>query len=190
MFLVLIILAIPVEGFSGLKAGLTDLSVEKGPVMGAMILLFPGVLAFLMTSSEFALLKRTSVVTLSVCGIFKEVITIATAGAVYHDPLTTLNISGLLVTIVAIAAYNTIRIKKMKRKAVKDAQEVAAEHAPMLNAVGGSDDLDHRQTGERLSKSDMLRNGLSTSSEFDMPAKLDGADKGLLARPPENTPQG
>lgn len=37
----------------------------------ALTILIGGVLAFVMISSEFFLIKRTSVVTLSVCGIFK-----------------------------------------------------------------------------------------------------------------------
>jgi len=186
MFLVLLVIAIPVEGFSGLMVGLDELSEARGLVMGVLILLFPGFLAFLMTSSEFALLKRTSVVTLSVCGIFKEVITIATAGAVYHDPLTTLNISGLLVTIVAIVAYNTIRIKKMKRKAIKEAQEGAEEHAPMLVADAGLEGSDRRESAGRLSTSDMIRNSLSTSRNRAMSIGLEGASRGLLARVPED----
>lgn len=187
MFLVLLIIAIPVEGFAGLKDGLTDLSKARGPVMGVMILLFPGFLAFLMTASEFALLKRTSVVTLSVCGIFKEVITIATAGMVYHDPLTALNISGLLVTIVAIVAYNTIRIKKMKKKEIKDAQAGVEEHAPMLSAEHGTDSSTRRESGVRTSTNDMIPNSLSNSRNRAMSVGTDEATRGLLAKLPEDS---
>jgi hypothetical protein len=65
-----------------------------------------------------SLLQRTSVVTLSICGIFKEVITISAAAVVFHDPLTPVNLSGLLITIASIAAYNYIKIKKMREEAV------------------------------------------------------------------------
>lgn len=117
MFLTLATIAIPVEGFGSLSEGLSVLTAEKGVFLGIGILLFPGVLAFLMTSSEFALLKRTSVVTLSICGIFKEVVTISAAGIVFHDPLTPINVSGLLVTIASIAAYNYLKITKMRKEA-------------------------------------------------------------------------
>lgn len=70
-----------------------------------------------MTASEFALLQRTSVVTLSIAGIFKEVVTISAAGLVFGDALTPINISGLVVTISAIAAYNYIKIRKMRSEA-------------------------------------------------------------------------
>lgn len=117
MFLTLGIIAVPVEGLGALGEGLKILIVQKGAFEGIGIVLFPGVLAFLMTSSEFALLKRTSVVTLSICGIFKEVVTITAAGIIFDDKLTTINIGGLLVTIASIAAYNYIKITKMRREA-------------------------------------------------------------------------
>lgn len=120
MFVSLAIIAIPVEGFVPLAQGLQTLLDTKGVFLGVCILLFPGCLAFMMTASEFALLQRTSVVTLSICGIFKEVVTIAAAGIVFKDPLTPINISGLLVTIASIGAYNYIKIAKMRKDARKD----------------------------------------------------------------------
>ncbi|TAQ85289.1 hypothetical protein B7494_g6389 [Chlorociboria aeruginascens] len=121
MFLSLFIIAIPVEGFPSLFQGLSLLVDQKGSVLGPLILLFPGVIAFLMTSSEFALLQRTSVVTLSIAGIFKEVVTITASGLVFHDLLTLVNISGLVVTIGAITAYNWIKIQKMREEAQLEA---------------------------------------------------------------------
>ena len=134
MFLSLFVLAVPVEGFSALSAGLSRLFEIKGHLLGIGILIFPGCLAFLMTSSEFALLKRTSVVTLSICGIFKEVVTITTANIIFNDPLTPINLTGLVVTILSIAGYNYMKIKKMRddarMQAHIDAQD--AEYAPVL----------------------------------------------------------
>lgn len=117
MFTTLLIIAIPVEGFSQLFDGLAILIESKGRFLGPATLLFPGVIAFLMTASEFALLQRTSVVTLSIAGIFKEVVTITAAGLKFHDPLTSMNVAGLFVTIGAIAAYNYIKIMSMRDEA-------------------------------------------------------------------------
>ena len=143
MFLVLAILAIPVEGFSALGEGLQILTAEHGTVFGIVILLFPGVLAFCMTSSEFALLQRTSVVTLSICGIFKEVVTIATANLVFHDTLTPINVSGLIVTLGSISAYNYLKIRKMRRQAQEEVEqrlgEREGEQQPMLPEGGESE---------------------------------------------------
>jgi len=136
MFGTLLVIALPVEGPGNLVAGLVALSEDKGPVMGMLLLLFPGTLAFCMTSAEFALLKRTSVVTLSICGIFKEVVTISAAqfSSLDKDRMTPVNISGLLVTIASIAAYNYIKIKKMRRDAK---EKVLAESGGVAAASDG-----------------------------------------------------
>lgn len=138
MFLTLAMIAIPVEGFDSLRQGLGVLTEEKGVLLGIGIILFPGVLAFLMTSSEFALLKRTSVVTLSICGIFKEVVTISAAGIIFYDPLTLINVSGLLVTIGSIAAYNYLKITRMRQEARAKLDQASVEDdaaRPMLPAA-------------------------------------------------------
>lgn len=56
-----------------------------------------------------SLIQRTSVVTLSVAGIFKEVSTIFVSTTIFHDELTPINISGLCVTLVGIALYNYLK---------------------------------------------------------------------------------
>ncbi|GAB7347618.1 hypothetical protein MBLNU459_g4491t1 [Dothideomycetes sp. NU459] len=137
MFVALLVIALPVEGPSEIRAGFQVLAESRGTFGAVGILLFPGLLAFLMTASEFALLQRTSVVTLSVCGIFKEVLTISAAGFVFGDKLTPINISGLVVTISSIAAYNYIKIKKMREGAQRQAHQQMAAEGPMLHTADG-----------------------------------------------------
>jgi solute carrier family 35 protein C2 len=117
MFVTLFTIAIPVEGFAALWAGLGELRETHGWLAAPLIILFPGTIAFLMTASEFALLQRTSVVTLSIAGIFKEAVTISAAALVFGDRLTAVNISGLFVTLGAIASYNWIKVSKMREEA-------------------------------------------------------------------------
>ncbi|KGQ08781.1 putative transporter C22E12.01 [Beauveria bassiana D1-5] len=117
MFITLFAMAIPVEGFSELFEGFDRISKEFGTFMTPIFLLFPGCIAFLMIASEFALLQRTSVVTLSIAGIFKEVITISAASLIFHDELSFVNFIGLLTTLVAIGAYNYVKISKMVAEA-------------------------------------------------------------------------
>ena len=128
MFLSLVTLAIPVEGISAINTGLEELLTLHGTNLGIAILLFPGFIAFLMTSAEFALLKRTSVVTLSICGIFKEVLTVSAASITFHDQLTPINALGLVVTIVSIAAYNFIKVQKMRADARLEAHKESEQH--------------------------------------------------------------
>ncbi|KAL1595194.1 hypothetical protein SLS60_009882 [Paraconiothyrium brasiliense] len=158
MFLSILVLAIPVEGFPALFDGLSRLFEMKGTLLGIGILLFPGCLAFLMTASEFALLKRTSVVTLSICGIFKEVVTITTANFVFHDPLTPINLTGLVITICSIAAYNYFKIQKMRNEAMINAHLAAQD----LYAPVNTQDPDPMRP--RISTSGgLVRNSLSLS---------------------------
>lgn len=135
MFISLIVIALAVEGPVAVAHGFSALAAAHGTALGILLLIFPGVLAFCMISSEFALLKRSSVVTLSICGIFKEVVTISAAGIVFHDKLTPVNVSGLVITIASIASYNYMKITKMRREAQKDL---------MRNQDHGSDDDQQR----------------------------------------------
>lgn len=130
MFVTLLLIAIPSEGVFALWQGLKEIAEQKG-LLTPLIILFPGTIAFLMTASEFALLQRTSVVTLSIAGIFKEVVTISAAAIVFGDTMTSVNVIGLLVTIAAIAAYNYIKITKMRKEAQTDVhrEHFAATHA-------------------------------------------------------------
>jgi solute carrier family 35 protein C2 len=117
MFIALIAIALGIEGPNEIIAGIKALAEARGQFNGIALLIFPGILAFCMIASEFALLKRSSVVTLSICGIFKEVVTISAAGVIFHDKLTPVNISGLIVTIASIATYNYMKISKMRNDA-------------------------------------------------------------------------
>src|SRR6266699_568361 len=62
MFVTLSAMAIPLEGFGDLLAGLRGLTGQWGVFLTPLLVLFPGCIAFLMTATEFALLQRTSVV--------------------------------------------------------------------------------------------------------------------------------
>lgn len=137
MFFALIILALPIEGPSALGSGIASLMAAKGAFLGFSILLFPGFLAFMMVAAEFALLKRTSVVTLSVCGIFKEVLTISAASLTFGDELSPINVSGLIVTVASIAGYNALKISKMRRDARKEAHEILEEDEEDFGPGGG-----------------------------------------------------
>lgn len=172
MFLTLISIAIPVEGFPALIEGVKGLVAEWGPWRTPLLIIFPGTIAFLMTASEFALLQRTSVVTLSIAGIFKEAVTITASLIIFGDTLTPINVSGLFVTIGSIAAYNYIKITKMRR----DAQEAAhLEHVAAVDAFSssgnsGSDD-DGEHSGEEtglLRRSTDLQDSTRSTEERDM----------------------
>lgn len=179
MFISIMAVAIPIEGFGPLAERFGELVSQEGIFRAIGIVLFPGVIAFLMVSSEFALLQRSSVVTLSICGIFKEVMTISAAAIIFNDPLTPVNISGLLVTIVSIAAYNYIKISKMRQEALEQTHHahggIAAhprgDHTLGYAAVAEDTDDDERSSSQQNrisgpSEQDGVSNAkLSTSLE-------------------------
>jgi len=84
-------------------------------------------------------------VTLSICGIFKEVMTISAAAIIFDDPLTPVNISGLLVTIVSIAAYNYMKISKMRREAVEATHRRERDRASVIAPTGYAEYSDDGQ---------------------------------------------
>lgn len=85
-------------------------SAAQAVRMTFMIML-PGCLAFAMNMSEYTLIQRTSVVTLSVAGIFKEVLTVIVASTLFGDELTPINVTGLCITLVGIGLYNWLRYR-------------------------------------------------------------------------------
>jgi solute carrier family 35, member C2 len=118
-------------------------------------LLSPGVLAFCMTSTEFELIRQTSVVTLSVGGMFKEVLTVLAGTIVFGDRLAVSNIWGVLVTLGGIGWYNYIKIQKMKEDHEGRKEEVGYE-------------MVDREMGER--ERDDLEGGFATEHEEQLDA--------------------
>lgn len=86
----------------------------------SLIILFGGCLAFLMLIAEFLLISETSVVTFSVAGIFKEIMTILLSAVIFGDNFTPLNILGLVISITGVGLYNYIRIQRMYIEKNKD----------------------------------------------------------------------
>ena len=163
MFAVLAIVALIGEGLGPLLQGLGALFEKKGTGLSIVLLILPGCLAFCMTAVEFALLKRTSVVTLSVCGIFKEVITIIAGEVLFDDKLTPVNISGVFVTIIAIVGYNYIRLQKVREATTTPPSKQAGteESAPMLSTDFSP--INGEPRGRTLSTTDMIHRSLRSS---------------------------
>lgn len=177
MFASLLAIALPVEGFFAFVEATQALSAEWGAVRGPLILLFPGTIAFLMTASEFALLKRSSVVTLSIAGIFKEVVTILVAAAVFDDKLTPINISGLVVTICAIACYNWIKLTKMRSDAQVEATGKSGSSGYQTAASSEEDDRDD-------SDSDDEDAGLLSHENRQIESNMITLDGDIIPNPP------
>ncbi|CAD6889817.1 unnamed protein product [Tilletia caries] len=108
----------------------------------------PGVLAFCMHLSEFALIQRTSVVTLSVAGIFKEVSTIILASTIFGDELTPINVTGLCITILGIVLYNWLKYRLNIHSPSSGGHSGAMEGGEGASSYGGTESANLRHRGE------------------------------------------
>lgn len=84
----------------------------KGSIMTLILILIPGFMAFFMTISEFVLLQYASLLTLSIAGVFKELLTIFVSWFVFGDKLTWINCIGLTITVADIIWYNQYRFSQ------------------------------------------------------------------------------
>jgi solute carrier family 35 protein C2 len=170
MFVALVVLALPIEGPAAIVKGVGELMAAKGAILGTLIMLFPGSLAFMMVAAEFALLKRSSVVTLSVCGIFKEVLTISAASATFGDELSPINVSGLVVTIASIACYNWLKYSKMRKDAKKEAHEIVEDEVASVkgrNSLGVDEgDFAIGRESTSTARSGLMRDNLTLTTPY------------------------
>lgn len=70
---------------------------------------------FVMVLVEFAIVQRTSALSISVAGVLKEGLTLATGAMVFHDQVTTRNILGLIICILGVKYYNWFKYKQSQR---------------------------------------------------------------------------
>ncbi|KAI8851265.1 triose-phosphate transporter family-domain-containing protein, partial [Chytridium lagenaria] len=75
-----------------------------------------GVVALLMTLSQFALVNATGVLTLSVTGIFKVIFMIIVSTTFFGDTITPLGITGVVISTLGVAAYTALKLMKQGRK--------------------------------------------------------------------------
>ncbi|GMG39346.1 unnamed protein product [Ambrosiozyma monospora] len=110
MALVLFLFGVCVEGFGNFLA--SEIWIQKGVIVTCFLILIPGLLAFFMTLSEFILLQYASLLTLSIAGIFKEILTIFISWLLFDDKLSLINVIGLAITLSDIVWYNMYRFQQ------------------------------------------------------------------------------
>lgn len=120
MCIVLFILGLIVEGWSEFTNH--PIWDNEGFWTTIGLLIIPGILAFMMTLCEFKLLTVAQVITLSIAGIFKELLTIILSSVIFGDRLSLINILGLVLTFVDILWYNYYRYHEngFKYQSLKD----------------------------------------------------------------------
>ncbi|KAF9576253.1 Triose-phosphate Transporter [Mortierella alpina] len=142
-----------------------------GSSLGTLGLLFlGGIFAFAMVLAEFNLIARTSVVSLSVLGIIKEVVTIVVSSLVFHDQLTLVNILGLFITLTGIGFYHFMKLREMKAKSTRVAKEIAdLNRASAMNSGdGGTDRISARRLSGRRGTERFMNSKNGTRFEQDV----------------------
>lgn len=107
MSLVLFLFALAVEKWDSFTA--LPIWELKGIPLTIGLMIVPGILAFMMTLCEFELLAVAPVLTLSIAGIFKELLTIMFSALIFGDRLSFMNGIGLFFTFVDVVWYNYYR---------------------------------------------------------------------------------
>ena len=97
-----------------------------------------------------SLIRRTSVVTLSVAGIFKEASTILLSSSVFGDRLTPVNVSGLIIALLGIGLYNYLKYRLLVVVGAAGASNAeTGAYEPLARDRGGGASLGEH--GRRLS---------------------------------------
>lgn len=88
-------------------------------------------LALMLTFSEYLLLANTSSITLSVCGIIKEIVTLTLSTTIGGDRLSNVNILGLIVCLLGIALHVYLKHRRLQKEA--SAEQDKEDKASLLN---------------------------------------------------------
>ncbi|ODV85988.1 hypothetical protein CANARDRAFT_28045 [[Candida] arabinofermentans NRRL YB-2248] len=116
MFIILILIGCLVEGFKQFLN--SPIWLELGILKTIILIIIPGLLAFFMTLSEFVLLQYASLLTLSIAGIFKELLTILISWLLFDDVLNFINLIGLVITLSDIIWYNMYRFEQNQKEQI------------------------------------------------------------------------
>ncbi|GMG32446.1 unnamed protein product [Ambrosiozyma monospora] len=114
MCITLLFMGYQMEGFSNFLSA--KIWTEYGLLVALLMLLFPGVLAFCMTLSQFIVLQYAPLLTLSIAGIARQIVTIFLGWVIFGDQLNWVNIIGLLFTVVDLCWYNIYRLQQSPAK--------------------------------------------------------------------------
>jgi len=115
MAFTVLVFSIAHEGFFNIIKSAFFSSVFKA-IQTIFYMTFGGSIAFLMIVAEYNIIMNTGVVTLSVAGIFKEIIVLVCSHFIFHDTFTTQAVIGLIISLIGIGLYNYHKIMLVRQK--------------------------------------------------------------------------
>ncbi|KAG5438577.1 hypothetical protein PCANB_002682 [Pneumocystis canis] len=123
IFFTLVLMSLLAEGLMNIiHSSFWDYGINS-----VVLLVFPGIIAFCMIVSEF----WTSVVTLSVVGICKEIIIMGASAIFFKDRFTMINIIGFVITLIGVILYNFLKYYLSKEKELS--QKLSNKIIPLCN---------------------------------------------------------
>lgn len=106
MAAVMVFLALILEGKVVVSSKLLFHAPSLSVALNSLLVIFGGAfLAFFLTMSEFLLVTKTSGITLSIAGIFKEICQLTIAAEVNHDKWGIMNFLGLVICMLGISIH-------------------------------------------------------------------------------------
>lgn len=146
MIVILFVSALIVEHWSAFVS-LPIWAIHSIPgVLGLMVV--PGFLAFMMTLCEFKLLSVAQVLTLSIAGIFKELLTIMLGLLLFGDRLSPINCVGLVITFFDILWYNYYRSQESEASTKENSHgytTIPSSTSEELGLQSGSEAIELKQ---------------------------------------------
>eukprot|EP00123_Amoebidium_parasiticum_P016755 comp23570_c3_seq1/m.39910 comp23570_c3_seq1/g.39910 ORF comp23570_c3_seq1/g.39910 comp23570_c3_seq1/m.39910 type:complete len:424 (-) comp23570_c3_seq1:47-1318(-) len=165
MALVLLPLALAIEGIPFFSSPHMFMGTTADVLKTLTILSLGGVLAFLLNWAEFLLISRTSSVTMSVAGIFKEVCTISLSVLLFGDHMSRINAMGMCVTILGIVLYNVLKYRQVvatkkhddgggEYETLKEERDLEMSHVetrPSMVGIGGRGSKENISSSQSMS---------------------------------------
>jgi len=127
------------SGFEGVNIATSEFAfgfTDNGLMVRNLAILFAGaLLAFMLEMSEFLVVSHSSGLTLSVAGIFKEVITLLLAARINGDSMSSFNAVGLCMCMAGIAIHVVLKALH----APNELKDFHHHHASTQNLLGNTD---------------------------------------------------
>lgn len=123
------LLSLATESYAALESNLLF------DLLFAVALLLTACIALAMTCTEFALIARTSAISLGIVGVCKEVLLIVAAVILLGDPFGILNLVGLSLVVSGVFLYKN----EMALRSVRQGSGLNGEHAREGRASGSKE---------------------------------------------------
>lgn len=140
---------------------------------GIILMLIPGICVIVLTLSEFGILQISKVLTLSIAGIIKEVLTILLGIWILSERISGIyNILGMIIVLLDVCYYNYYRYKEKQTKDkyisipsedIQTEDEYIKTHQEWHSNIDNNNDDDNKKKKDANNTSKNINNDINTS---------------------------